>query len=177
MEKLKKIWNLCGMHLVMILCGAVLLLFPNSAVALVTKLLAWILVIAGVYNVIKNLTGKTGDVKSWVFAVLYLAVGGYMLSHPLVISELVGRVLGLILVVQGLGDLRRSQYGAAKALGGLTLAGGIVLMLIPRTLVNTLLALVGLVLIVVGVINCLGKLRLGGRLEEHNDPSIIDADE
>lgn len=176
MEKLKKIWNLCGMHLVMILCGAVLVLFPDSAVALVTKAVAWFLVIMGVYNAVKLLSGsRTG--KGWFSAIVGLIVGGYILANPLVVSDFLGRFFGILLMIQGLNDLVRSNQKSARALGGLTLLAGLILVLIPRTLVNTLLALVGLVLIVVGIINCIGKLNFGRRLEERNDPNIIDADE
>lgn len=177
MEKLKTLWNLCGGYLLLILCGAVLVLLPNSAVALVTKILAWFLVAAGIYNVVKNLTTGESSAKDWIFTVLYLAVGGYMLANPLSISDLVGRILGTLLMIQGLNDLRKSTYDSAKFLGGLSFAAGLLLVMIPRTLVNTLLTLVGLVLIVIGVINCVGKLRRGGRLEAGGDPNIIDAEQ
>lgn len=176
MEKGKKIWNLCGGYLLLILCGAVLVLLPNSAVALVTKILAWFLVAAGIYNVIKNLTKGDTTAKDWLWTVLYLGVGGYMLVNPMAISDLVGRILGTLLMIQGLNDLRRSSYESAKFLGALAIVGGMLLVVIPRTLVNTLLALVGLVLIVIGIINCVGKLRHAGKLEEGSDPNIIDAE-
>lgn len=177
MNRIKKIWDLLGLHLLLILFGAILLLWPSSAVALVTKIMAWILILAGVWNVIKNLMNRIEGVKSWIWAVLYLVVGGYMLANPLTISDLIGRVLGVMLITQGVRDLRKSHQTAGKALGGLTLAAGVILCLMPRTLTNTLLALAGLVLIAIGVINCFSRLRGYRQLEEGSDPNIIDADE
>lgn len=175
MKKLKKLWDLCGMQLLLILFGAILLLFPDSAVALVTKLIAWILVLVGGVMIFKSLS-RHEDVKKWIMPALGALAGGYMLANPLVVSNLIGRILGVLLIIQGMNDLRKSRYQSAKVLGGLTFGAGLVLMLIPRALVNTLLALVGLVLIVIGVINCADKLRHGGRLEEGSDPNIIDAE-
>lgn len=174
-KKLKKLWDLCGMQLLLILFGAILLLFPDSAVALVTKVIAWILVLVGAVMIIKSLS-RHEDVKKWIMPALGVLVGGYMLANPLVVSNLIGRILGVLLMIYGLNDLRKSRYQSAKVLGGLTFGAGLVLMLIPRALVNTLLALVGLVLIVIGVISCADKLRHSGRLEEGSDPNIIDAE-
>lgn len=176
MEKLKNILNLCGTHLAMILCGAVLVLFPDSAVTLVTKAVAWLLIILGVYNAVKLLSGcRTG--KGWFYTISGLLLGGIILANPLLLSNFLGRFFGMLLMIQGLGDLVRSHQKSAQFLNVLTLLVGLVLVLIPRTLINTALALVGLVLIVIGAVNCLGKLGFSRRLKENSDPNIIDADE
>lgn len=178
-NKIKTLWTLFGIPACLILFGLILLLSPDSAVALVTKLIAWILIIAGILTVAKNLMNGSAatTMVDWLWAVLFLLVGGYMLANPLTISNLLGRILGILLVIQGANDLRKSRYGAAKTLGAITLVGGIVLILLPRTLTNTLLGFCGLVLIAIGVINLLGKLREYKQLGAGSDPNIIDADE
>ena len=91
-----------------------------------------------------------------------------------VIADMMGRVLGLFLVSQGAGDMTRATHPRAKNLGVLTLIAGIVLVILPRALTDTLLGLVGLVLIIVGIINLVGK---SGRSLPKGDPNIVDADE
>ena len=172
-RKLKELGKRYGSGAFLILCGAVLILFPDHAVSLVTKLMAWVLVATGVYNVIKLILTRSLS-HNPIWTVLYLLVGGYMLSHPMVIADMLGRILGLFLVSQGVSDMTHSTHPRAKNLGLLTLIAGIVLVVLPRTLTDTLLGLVGLVLIIVGIINLLGK---SGRSLPKGDPNIIDADE
>ena len=62
-------------------------------------------------------------------------------------------------------------------LSTVTLIAGIVLLLLPKTLINTILGFAGLVLIVIGAINLIDKLRHGNRITDGSDPNIIDADE
>lgn len=172
-RKLKELGKRYGIGAFLILCGAVLILFPDHAVSLVTKLMALVLVATGIYNVIKLILTRNLS-HNPIWTVLYLLVGGYMLSHPMVIADMLGRILGLFLVSQGVSDMTHSAHPRAKNLGLLTLIAGIVLVVLPRTLTDTLLGLVGLILIIVGIINLLGK---SGRALPKGDPNIIDADE
>ena len=174
--KIKTVLKLCWVELLMILCGAVLIFAPDSAVALVTKVLAWILVAVGVLRIIGNLNSRGKDLGDWAFALLFLLGGFYMIANPLSISSLIGRVFGLFLILQGLKNLKGSVYGSAKVLSLVTLIAGIVLFLLPKTLINTILGFAGLVLVVIGVINLLDKLRHGNRITDGSDPNIIDAD-
>lgn len=164
-------------ELFLIVCGAVLIFFPNSAVALVTKLMACILIVSGVFGVIKNLNRRTSDFGTWIWPIGYLVAGFYLMANPLTISNLAGRLLGLFLVVTGTQKLRDSSYGSSKVLGLVSLVAGIVLVALPKTLINTLLGFCGIVLIVIGGINLLDKLRHDRYLGEGRDPNIIDADE
>lgn len=164
-------------ELFLIVCGAVLLFFPNSAVALVTKLMAFILIVSGIISIIKNLDRKKSGFDAWIWPICYLLGGFYLMANPLTISNLAGRLLGLFLVVTGTQKLRGSTYGSAKALGLVSLVAGIVLVALPKTLINTLLGFCGIVLIIIGGINLLDKLRHDRYLDEGRDPNIIDADE
>ena len=177
MNRILKLAKRCAGEIFMILCGLILTLFPDTAVALVTKIVAWVLVGIGVIKVIKNLKDSATYWGDWVATVLYFLLGGYLLVNPLVISETIGRFLGILLIIHGMGNLRQSRYGSGKAIGILTAVAGMVLVVIPRTLINTLLSVAGLVLLIVGIINLVDKVRHNQYLEDGGDPNIIDADE
>lgn len=177
LNKIKLFLKRCGGEVFLIFCGAMLLLFPDTAVALVTKIIAWVLVAIGVFRVMKNLKDSAAYWGDWIYTVLCFLVGGYLLVNPLVISETIGRLLGLLLIFQGMSNLRTNRYGSGKVLGILTVVAGVVLVVIPRTLINTLLGAAGLVLLIVGIINLVDKLRHNRYLNEGSDPKIIDADE
>lgn len=167
--------KICAVPVLMIVLGLVLLFMPDSAVALVTKAAAWILLIIGGAGILGNLSGAT--VRSWISAGLYLLIGGYMLANPLTVSNLIGRIFGLVLMVQGFQDLGRSRYGASRVLALVTVAAGVVLLVLPRALTNTVLGFAGLVLIAVGICNLLGRFGQVRKLSSGSDPNIIDADE
>ena len=177
MNRILKVAKRCAGEIFMILCGLLLLLMPDTAVALVTKVVAWVLVVIGVIKVMNNLKDSGAYWGSWVYPVLCLLAGGYLLVNPLAISETIGRLLGILLIIHGINDLRQSRHGSGKAISILTAVAGIVLVLIPRTLINTLLSVAGLVLLIVGIVNLVDKLRHNRYLAEGGDPNIIDADE
>ena len=175
LNRIKSVIKTCWLELLFILCGLVLVLSPDTAVALVTKIVAWVLVILGISRVMKNLKDSAVYWGDWVYAAMFFLVGGYLLVNPLSVANMVGRLFGLLLMIRGLQNLKGSVHGSAKVLSLVTLIAGIVLFLLPKTLVNTVLGFAGLVLMVVGAINLADKLRHGNRLEEGDDPNIIDA--
>ena len=174
-NRIKSVIKTCWLELLFLLCGLVLVLSPDTAVALVTKILAWVLVALGISRVMKNLKDSATYWGDWVYAVLFFLVGGYLLINPLSVANMVGRLFGLLLMIRGLQNLKDSVHGSAKVLSLVTFIAGIVLFLLPQTLINTVLGFAGLVLMAVGGVNLVHKLRQGNRLEEGDDPNIIDA--
>ena len=174
-KRLKTLFERFGGGGFMLLSGLIFLLFPNSAVALITTLLAWLLIAIGVVTLIRALRTRAQGLKGWLLPLSALVLGVYILSDPLVLSEYLGRFFGLFLVITGVSRMR-SPSEREKFLGGLTAAAGLALFLIPLALVGTLVTVLGFVLMVVGLINILSNLH-PGLLKEPEDPNIIDADE
>lgn len=171
-NRLKGYWKLCWPQLLMMLCGLLLAFFPETAVELVNKAAGWILVVTGIYNIAKALSQKGQGVSFWIRTVVYVFLGSFLLIHPMRISALLGRIVGVLLMIQGVKDLRGV---ASRMLGVATLLGGVILFLIPNTLTNALLILLGVVLIVVGGIHLVEKLFRTRRLGRGGDADIIDA--
>lgn len=177
-DNLKKICKLFAFPGAMIVLGLILLVSPDSAVVLVTKVLGWVLSILGVVGIVGIFLNKEyRQLGKWVGPVVLLGLGSYVLSNPMILSELVGRVFGILMIIDGIHDLRKSVTGVSRGLAILTLVAGVVLMLLPRTLTQTIFSICGLVMIAVGVVNLLGKLREYRYLEPGENRDIIDADE
>ena len=172
MNKIKILIKQCFSEFFLIFCGLVLVFFPGAAVSLGVKIIAGVLVLWGAVSIVNSLKEKR-EVKEWIVPVLATILGGYMLSHPLAITNGISRLLGLYLVIQGAGKLRK---GESRLAGGLTLGAGVVLFLLPGTLINTLMGAAGIVLVIIGVINLLDKLRRDRYLTSGDEkPKIIDA--
>ena len=169
-RKIEKFLKDFGLHILTVLAGLVLLCNPDGATALVTKLVGWFMVILGAWILIEPALKKihiaTG---TWIHGGLLILVGVLLLAKPMIIADSLGRLFGILLVIEGISNLK-------SGLRVLTLVGGIILILMPRTLFHTLLGVVGLVLIVIGVVNILGKVRDRKRLEAGKDPNLIDAE-
>ena len=84
--------------------------------------------------------------------------------------------MGLLLVIRGLGDIldaRKQHMGLLMPV--ITTALGVILIALPMTTSRVALGLCGLAVLVVGVVMFVDRLKGRGRLNEPEDPNIIDA--
>ena len=173
-RKIEQILRDFGLPVLMVISGLILLLNPDGATVLVTKLVGWVLVIWGasklVIPTIKKQPLLPGD---WIVGGILIIVGVVLLAKPLILANLIGQLFGMAIALWGVEQLRSGKYTVGTLFYILC---GIVLFVLPRTLTNVLLAIIGVVLILIGGINILGKLNENRRLEEAKDPNIIDAD-
>ena len=98
-------------------------------------------------------------------------MGVILLAKPMLIANLIGRTIGIILMVWGLSALKD---GCSKLIAILTAVAGLVLVCIPASLTNTLLSLCGIIMIATAVVNIIAVIRLQKNLPG-SDPNIIDA--
>ena len=161
-----------GKYVWILLCGLVLTFNPEGATVLVTKFVGWALVIICAAKLIKL---AVGDRLHWGRDAFYsgccIAVGVLLLAKPMLIANLIGRTMGIILLVWGLSALKD---GYSKRIAILTAVAGLVLVCIPASLTNTLLALCGIIMTAIAVVNIVAVIRMQKRLPG-SDPDIIDA--
>ena len=172
----KKIEKFCldtGKYLWILLCGLVLTFNPEGATVLVTKFIGWALVIIFAAKLIKL---AVGDRLHWGREAFYggccIAVGVILLAKPLIIANLIGRTIGIILMVWGLSALKD---GCSKLIAILTAAAGLVLVCIPATLTNALLTICGIIMVVIALVNIISRFRERKRITGSESPNIIDA--
>ena len=172
-KKIEKYLNTFGMPVLTVLAGLILLVNPDGATALVTKLVGWVMVILGagmlVRPALKNIHIAPG---TWIWGGGLIVVGVLLLAKPMILADSLGRLFGILLLIEG---ISRFRVSGSRLVPVLTIAAGAALVLIPRTLTHTLLAVCGIVLVVIGVVNILGRLKETKRLEQ-GDPNIIDAE-
>ena len=157
------------------LLGLCLVINPNWAAALVSKILGWALIGCGVISAIVTITGwPVNRVSRVVVTVLLLGVGIFLSRQPLALAANIGKIIGIILVVQGGSGLLDAR--GAKAMSGITLAAGIFLLLFPLTLSKLVFRICGGVLLVLSISNIVARLRVVKALKEPDDPNIIDAE-
>ncbi|MBR5020370.1 MAG: DUF308 domain-containing protein [Oscillospiraceae bacterium] len=162
-----------GKYLWVLLCGLVLTFNPEGATVLVTKFVGWALVVICAAKLIKL---AVGDRLHWGRDAFYsgacIAVGVILLARPMIIANLIGRTMGIILMVWGLTAIRD---GHSKLIAILTVVAGLTLVCIPASLTNALLTICGLIMTAIAVVNILANVRARKRISGNDTPNIIDA--
>lgn len=168
--------------LLMILCGVILVLKPDTASALISALAGWALIAVGVAVLIAGFAGgfNGGSVVSG--AVLLLA-GTWLHRNPLMIASVLGFVVGFVVLRQGvyaMGDAQRVKRGGGFWIPGAVLAvvellAGVRLILSPLSISRLVLTVGGVVLIVCGACSLVTHFRSIRYIPETG--GIIDADE
>ena len=159
----------------LIILGAVLLLFPDSASVLVAQVLGWAMVIAGVVFAVSAVASPGGTAGKVICAVVCLAVGGWLVKNPLILAKGVGRFVGILLAIRGIQDLFQSVSAQGKLLSVVTAAIGVILILLPMTTSRVVFSLCGLVVLLIGIALFVDRVRKRRLMEPKDDPNIIDA--
>lgn len=159
----------------MMLLGLILILNPDSASALLARLLGWGAILAGIGIGVYAIFSKSGQVGKGVMAVGCVSVGSFLMRNPLILAAGIGRLLGILLILRGGRDVllsKRSGHGQILAL--VVTVVGVVLTLLPMTTSRLVFSACGVVVLLAGGAMLLDRLRNKQYLEDH-DPNIIDA--
>ena len=168
--------------ILMIVFGAVLVMNPDSASALVSAILGWGLFVVGVMLVIGGFQdGRDGG--SIGQGLLFLVVGSWLRRNPLMIAKVVGVLLGLTAVQHGWRALENAQR--SKRNGGFWIPGAVLaaveLLVGVRLIFSTLsvsrvvLTIAGIAMVVCGVWELISRNREKKYIP--GTPNIIDADQ
>ncbi len=167
--------------ILMILCGAVLVMNPDSASALVSAILGWGLILVGVVLIVGGFLGG-GEWGSIVQGALFLIVGSWLHRNPLMIASVLGLLLGLTAVRHGWRAAKNAQR--SKRLGGFWIPGmvlaavellvGVRLILSPLSVSRLVLTLAGIAMVACGVWELVVQFR--GQRYIPGNPNIIDAE-
>lgn len=156
-----------------VLVGLILLFNPDSAAALMSKLLGWFLILAALMEAL------SGNKKITPRVLILGAIGLWMLVRPLSLTKILGRVLGLAFFGWGVNHARRNLVG--KLTPGLAVAAavailGLILFLMPMSATRTILNIAGIVIICIGMAEGFDRLKGPKLLDEGDDPNIIDVE-
>ena len=106
----------------------------------------------------------------------FLIVGSILGTRPLLLAAFAGRIIGLLLLADGLADLINAHRRGIRGLMPLIIAilGGI-LLLMPMTASRLVFRLCGLVVLVIGGAMLFDRIRHPRLSRGKDDPNIIDA--
>lgn len=162
--------------------GVILLVSPDSATILASRIIGGTLILIGAEKAFGKLQGQK-VYGGWLLTFVCCFLGLFIMIQPLVLAEALGRFLGILLVIRGVGDVKKAAicrdsglpYKRTMTIALITAIAGFVLAALPMTLTRTILRLCGLAVGLIGIMNILEKSEAAKQLEA-GDPNIIDAD-
>jgi uncharacterized membrane protein HdeD (DUF308 family) len=145
--------------LITLALGIVLTLKPSQSLNVVCVFIGILLILGGIFHFIRALDHEEQH-RAWIAiaGLLELVVGVVMIRHLSLTKSVIGLLIGLVWIVQGVvallsGIMGGSQGGRgwAIAFGIISLAAGIVVVSVPENSVNALAFLLGIWFIVMGL--------------------------
>lgn len=93
--------------ILLIILGAIAIALPFYASLSVELMIAWILVLGGVVQLFKSMSGfkEAGGAVSLIGGIIYIVVGGLMLVYPLRGMASLTLLLGLFFLLEGLAKI------------------------------------------------------------------------
>ena len=155
--------NILGSALLCVILGVVLVIYPNTSLALVCRAVGVIVLITGAGFLLSHIRG---GIFSWfykldlILGVLFVTLGGYILLNPLGLLSIIPIVFGVLLIYHGISDLGQAlelrKYEADRwwisiIIAVVTIALGILIMRNPFDTIDMLMRIIGICLIYDGL--------------------------
>ena len=177
----RSLLRLQGGSVLMIVCGAILTVSPDSASVLICAVLGWLLIAAGAGLLVVGFVGGM-ELVTIIQGAFLLVAGAWLHRNPLMIVSVLGRLLGIVALSQGWrkGMLawQTKQYGGIwiwdAGLAALELLAGLMLIVTPLRLSRLVTTLAGLFMVICGAADLVASWK--GRRYLEGSGNIIDAD-
>ena len=162
--------------------GLIVTFYPSATVNAISVLFGLLLLASGLFHLIRVFGGNEAH-RVWmgISGLLLIVIGVVMLRHLHLTVALIGLIIGITWIVQGVTALIVSFSGGAREGGGwwiffgiFSLVGGIVITALPTESVKVLAVLIGIWFIIQGLFEIAGGLRIRqeARREQRSDATV-----
>lgn len=173
-SKFSGLIRLFAMPVILLVLGALLVLSPDYAAITAARIISCLLTALGIgYGIAALLGNPSRRIVRIITAAFCLILGSALVINPLILAANIGRVLGILLAVEGISNL--VKHSAAKPTALLTLGAALILVMAPMTASRMVFTLCGLLLLAIGFAQLMERLRRRRLMPEDSDPNIIDA--
>ncbi len=153
--------------LVTLVLGIVVTLHPSTSINVIAVLLGILLLVAGVFHLVRALDHAAPS-RAWsaVVGLAFVVLGVVLIRHLDVTRALIALLIGIVWIIQGVAELlvatdpNRPGRAWSVAFGVISLAVGIVVIIVPDGSLNTLAVLLGIWFIVLGALQVVGAFYL-----------------
>lgn len=172
-QKIKGMLSRFAAPVALCVLGLCLILRPDSAAWLISMVIGWGLLLLGAVCVFSAIVGHDKTAMMLFCGIPLILLGLCLIRHPLALATYGGIILGIWLVVDGGKQVFR--FGD-RSWGIVTMVAGAVLVFLPLIASRLVFTICGVVLLVVGALMLLARLRRNRLDSGSDDPNIIDVD-
>lgn len=183
--------NILGSAVLCIILGVVLVIYPNTSLAIVCRAVGVIVLITGLGFLVSHVRG---GIVSWfykldlILGAIFVILGGYILLNPLGLLSIIPIVFGVLLIYHGISDLGQAlelrKYEANRwwisiIIAIITIALGILVMRNPFDTIEMLMKIIGVCLVYDGLSDLLlvGKFsRSVRKFKKYEDELEFDSE-
>jgi uncharacterized membrane protein HdeD (DUF308 family) len=151
-----------------VILGLVVSFHPTSSLNVVAVLLGILMILSGIFHLIRMFDSKeTHRVWLGIAGLMFIVVGVVLIRHLDLSRALIGLVIGITWIVQGLTALIGGMAGDDREgrpwwiiFGVVSVIAGIVVASTPASSLNVLAVLLGIWFVIMGIFEIVGALLL-----------------
>jgi uncharacterized membrane protein HdeD (DUF308 family) len=153
---------------VTLILGLIVALHPSGSLNVIAVLLGVLMIVSGLFNLIRVFDPRELH-RVWlgIAGLLFIVIGVILIRHLHLTRALIGLVIGITWIVQGVTALIGGISGGVREgrawwifFGVVSLAAGIVVTATPASSVNVLATLLGIWFIIMGICEIIGSFIL-----------------
>ena len=150
-----------------LILGVVVSFHPTGSLNVLAVLLGVLMIFSGIFHLIRVFDPEESH-RVWLgIAGLYIVIGVVLIRHLHLTVAIIGLVIGITWIVQGLAALIGGISGGAREgrawwiiFGVVSLIAGIVVVSTPTSSLNVLAVLLGIWFVIMGIIEIIGGFIL-----------------
>jgi uncharacterized membrane protein HdeD (DUF308 family) len=151
-----------------LILGLIVSLHPSNSVNVIAVLLGVLLILSGIFHLIRVFDPQEAH-RVWlgIAGLLFIVIGVILIRHLHLTRAIIGLVIGITWIVQGLAALIGGISGGVREgrawwiiFGAASLIAGIAVAVTPASSLDVLATLLGIWFIVMGVFEIIGGLLL-----------------
>jgi uncharacterized membrane protein HdeD (DUF308 family) len=168
---------------VTLILGIIVALHPSGSLNVVAVLLGILMIVSGLFHLIRVFDRREAH-RIWlgIAGLLFIVIGVVLIRHLHLTRAIIGLVIGITWIVQGVTALIGGIAGGVREgrgwwifFGIVSLAAGIVVTATPASSVNVLATLLGIWFIVMGIFEIIGGFLIRHALHKANDREMTHA--
>jgi len=168
---------------VTLILGLIVTFHPTTSLNVIAVLLGILSIVSGLFNLIRVFDPRERH-RIWlgIAGLLFIVIGVILIRHLHLTRSIIGLVIGLTWIVQGLTALIGGISGGVREgrawwiiFGVVSLIAGIVVVSAPASSLDVLAVLLGIWFIIMGIFEIIGGFLLRHALHNANDREMTNA--
>ena len=153
---------------VTLILGLIVALHPSGSLNVIAVLLGILMILSGLFHLIRVFDSREAH-RVWlgIAGLLFIVIGVILIRHLHLTRAIIGLVIGITWIVQGVTALIGGIAGGVREgrgwwifFGVVSLAAGIVVTATPASSVNVLATLLGIWFVIMGIFEIIGSFIL-----------------